>query len=210
MAEDPKYITRLMRIRCSMGTMDNYINVGTDHGVLAGAEQQPVLNANDHTKENIIHCGNCESDQNPERMFRKGLVSGLMGPAGLLLGELITDTLEDIGIMTCKCKPNTPVPWIFTNESNILEGAPALTMDSKIACRYGGVIGFVPLDQYPPEEPEAMAEQEESTEEAVPPDTVEAEVAAALEAAMKEIADTGEGGKEAVQRVEPFKESLHQ
>lgn len=193
MAGDPQYITRLMRIRCNKGTMDNYINVGTDHGVLAGAEQQPVLNANDHTEENIIHCGNCESDQNPERMFRKGLISGLMGPAGWLCGDLITDTLEDIGLMTCKCKPNTPVPWIFTNESNILEGAPALTIESKVACRYGGVIEFVPLDQYPPEEPEVMAE--ELTEETTPPDTVEAEVAAALEAAMKEIADTGEGGK---------------
>ena len=203
MADDPKYITRLMRIRCSKGTMDNYINVGTDHGVLAGAEQQPVLNANDHTEENIIHCGNCESDENPERMFRKGLASDLMESVGIFFGDLITDALEDMGIMTCKCKPNTPVPWIYTNESNILEGAPALTMESKVACRYGGVIEFVPLEQYPPEEPEAMAEQEEeATEEDVPPDTVKEEVAAALEAAMKAIADTGEGGKEAVQRAQ--------
>ncbi|MGN0304666.1 MAG: PAAR-like protein [Lachnospiraceae bacterium] len=166
MADDPKYITRLMRIRCSKGTMDNYINVGTDHGVLAGPDLLPVLNANDHTEENIIHCGNCESDENPERMFRKALVSSSMGVIGLLAGDMVTDFLEDVGIMTCKCKPNTPVPWLFTNEHNILEGAPALTMNSKVACRYGGIIEFVPLDEYPtelsaPQEPEAMAETAE-------------------------------------------------
>ncbi len=204
MADDPKYITRLMRIRCTKGTMDNYINVDVDHGVLAGAEQQPVLNANDHTEKNIIHCGNCESDENPERMFRKGLVSGLMGPLGFLLADSVTNFLEDVGIMTCKCKPNTPKPWLFTNEDNILEGAPALTMNSKLACRYGGTISFVPLDEYPPEEPAQMSE--EAGEEAgdTPPaeDVVGEALESALENAMAQIEATGEVGKEAVEKVQ--------
>ena len=38
MSDDLQYITRLMRIRCDKGTMDNYINVDRDHGVLAGGE----------------------------------------------------------------------------------------------------------------------------------------------------------------------------
>lgn len=146
MAGDSKYVTRLMKMRCSMGTMENYINCERDHGVLAGAEQQPVLNANDHTEKNIIHFGSCISDKNPERMFRKGLVGILLGPAEQLTGGAVTGLLETAGIMSCKCKPNTPTPWIFVNEDNILEGAPALTIDSKCACRYGGVIEFVDTD----------------------------------------------------------------
>lgn len=192
MAEDPKYITRLMRIRCDKGTMDNYINIETDHGVVAGADQQPVLNANDHTDKNIIHCGNCESDENPERMFRKAAVSALMGPAGFFIGDAVTDLLEDVGIMTCKCRPNTPVPWIFTNESNVLDGAPALTMDSKVACRYGGVIEFVPLEEYPEEmAEEAEGEGQTETEEAERENAAAAdsEAAAAVGAAMAAIGE---------------------
>lgn len=200
MAGDPKYITRLMRIRCSKGTMDNYINVGTDHGVLAGADQQPVLNANDHTKENLIHCGNCESDANPERMLKKKLVASLMGPAGLVAGDMLTAAMEKLGIMPCKCKPNTPLPWIFTNENNILEGAPALTMDSKIACRYGGVIEFVPLNEYPADEQETTPEPERK-EEIPEPDIVETEVAEAVRAAREEVAETEEGGENGRSRV---------
>ena len=204
MSDDLQYITRLMRIRCDKGTMDNYINVDRDHGVLAGGDLQPVLNANDHTKKNIIHCGNCESEENPERMFRKGLVAGLMGPVGFLAAGSVTDLLEDVGIMTCKCKPNTPQPWIFTNEDNILEGAPALTMKSKLACRYGGVISFVPLNEYPPEEPAEMAEEiVEETEEVPPAEDVVAEaVDAALEHAKTQIAETGAVGQMAVEKVQ--------
>lgn len=106
MTDDSKYVTRLMKIRCTKGTMENYINVGRDHGILVGADQQPLLNANDHTERSIIHCGNCESDENPERMFRKGLV-------GVVLGGVTAEILEGVGIMTCKCKPNTPLPWIM-------------------------------------------------------------------------------------------------
>lgn len=147
MADDPKYVTRLMRISCTKGTMENYINVGTDHGVLAGENQQPVLNANDHTEKNIIHFGSCTSDDNPERTFRKGLVGGLLGPVEWLTGGAVTDLLETTGIMTCKCKPNTPLPWNITNEENILDGAPTLTINSKCPCRYGGIIEFVDTDE---------------------------------------------------------------
>lgn len=138
---EPRYITRLMKMECSMGTVRNYINVGTDHGVLAGGncDAQPVMNANDHTPENIIHFGNCNSEKNPERALRKGLTTILMGPAGCGL----MNQLEEMGAVTYKCKPNTPRPWINANEDCIIEGAPALTMQSRLACRYGGEIKFV-------------------------------------------------------------------
>ena len=205
MSDDLQYITRLMRIRCDKGTMDNYINVDRDHGVLAGGDMQPVLNANDHTKKNIIHCGKCKSDGNPERMIRKDMViSGLTISGAFLSTDSLAEFLEDTGIITCNCKPNTPRPWIFTNEDNILEGAPALTMKSKLACRYGGVISFVPLDEYPPEEPAQMGEEiVEETEEAPSAQEVVAEAMNnALKNAVEQIAETGSVGQEAVGKVQ--------
>ena len=43
MSDDLQYITRLMRIRCDKGTMDNYINVDRDHGVLAGGRSAACI-----------------------------------------------------------------------------------------------------------------------------------------------------------------------
>lgn len=138
--DDQKYVTRLMRARCSKGTMENYLNVDIDHGIVVGADVQPLMNANDHVSgRHVIHFGCCESDQNPERMFRKALVGGF-------LGGFIADALEDVGIMTCKCKPNTPNPWQFVNDDSIVEGAPALMVCSTLTCRYGGVIEIVDPD----------------------------------------------------------------
>lgn len=37
--DEPRYITRLMKMECDMGTVKNYINVDKDHGVLAGGNE---------------------------------------------------------------------------------------------------------------------------------------------------------------------------
>lgn len=203
MSGNTQYVMRLYRARCKCGTLDNYLNIPRDHGILAGAEQQPLMNANDHTDKHVIHFGKCNSDHNPERMFRKGLVSGLMGPIGFLVGGAVTDFLEDVGIMTCNCKPNTPNPWIEVNEDNLIEGAPALLMESKLTCRYGGVITLVPFDEYPPEAPADAAA--ETPTEAPPPnalDTVNNAMAGALEDAMAAVASTGDAGAEASFKVQ--------
>ena len=34
-------------------------------------------------------------------------------------------------------------PWEFVNEKSIVDGAPALMIESKLACRYGGIISIV-------------------------------------------------------------------
>ncbi len=195
------YVHRLMRIRCSHGSIDNYINIPTDHGVLAGEDQQPLLNANDHIAgENVIHFGNCDSDENPERVFRKGLVGGLLG--GGLLGGLVSDLLEKTGIMSFKCTPKTDEVWEETNDRNILDGAPALLMKSCLTCRYGGNITLVPLDEYP-EEDESEEPEEQSAEEEEP-DYVKEETDAVLAAAMERIAAAGETGEQAVQESQMY------
>ena len=148
--DDQKYVTRLMRVQRAKGTMSNYLNVGVDHGVVVEADSQPLMNANDHVAgRHAIHFGCRESDHNPERMFRKALVGALMGG---LFGGIVANVLEAAGMLTRKCKPNTPNPRKFTNEKNIIEGAPALVFGRVLTCRYGGCIKLLPEDQYPPAE----------------------------------------------------------
>lgn len=204
--DDPKYITRLMKMECDKGTVKNYINVGTDHGVLAGGpcDAQPVMNANDHTSKNIIHLGKCKSELNPERKFREIMVKALMGPAGAFLTGPMLDKLEELGILTYQCRPNTPNPWIMTNEDCLLEGAPALTMNSQLACRYGGVITFVP-DTTPAADSVgkgSSAGQGSDKTTQLPKDVVNEAFNDAVTSAMGEIADLGEPGEKAVQKVE--------
>lgn len=203
------YVHRLMRIRCTHGSIDNYINLPTDHGVLAGEDQEPLLNANDHLAgKHIIHFGKCDSDENPERMFRKGLVGGLLGGlvggplAGALVGGLMSDALEKLGIMSFDCKPKTDEVWEETNDRNILEGAPAVLMKSCLTCRYGGIITLVPLDEYPQEKEGQGEEGETPTDEEH--DYVKEETDAVLAAAMERIASTGEPGQQAVQEAQMY------
>lgn len=195
------YVHRLMRIRCSHGSIDNYINIPTDHGVLAGEDQQPLLNANDHIAgKNVIHFGNCDSDENPERVFRKALVGGLLG--GGLLGGLASDLLEKTGIMSFKCTPKTDEVWEETNDRNILDGAPALLMKSCLTCRYGGNITLVPLEEYPEED--ESKETEEDAQKKEEKDIVKEETDAVLAAAMERIASTGDTGEQAVMEAQMY------
>ncbi len=41
------------------------------------------------------------------------------------------------------CTLATPFPWIYCNLDVLIEGAPILTNDSKLACACGGVISLV-------------------------------------------------------------------
>lgn len=204
--DEPKYITRLMKMECDKGTVKNYINVGTDHGVLAGGpcDAQPVMNANDHTSKNIIHLGKCKSELNPERKFREILIKTLMGPAGAFLTGPMLDRLEELGILTYPCRPNTPQPWIMTNEDCLLEGAPALTMNSQLACRYGGIITFVEesADASGGQAGGEGAGEGNGDETAVPKDVVNEAFNDAVASAMGEIADLGEPGEKAIEKVE--------
>ena len=133
-----KYVVRLMKGQCSCGSMANYLNIPEDHGVVFGAEEQPLLNANDHVSgENVIHFGTCSSNANPGNMARN------VGMALIPGGFLIKKISEKLGCTGCKCSPKTPLPWLETNEEYALEGAPILTTKSQLACLYGGVISIV-------------------------------------------------------------------
>ena len=151
---DQEYQIRLSYAKCSMGTMDNLINIKKDHGVVweKGDDMYPVLNANDfQPKDNIVHFGRCNSTANPgnsairpfswaRRLFSKlfGCFSGCDG---------------------CKCEPVTLTPWIDTSDGHFVEGTPALTNESICTCYYGGTIRFLTTE-------ELIAKQEEQEKEA--------------------------------------------
>lgn len=185
---DKNYVYRLMRAKCEYGSLENYLNVDVDHGVLALEEQEPLLNANDHTNKNVIHFGNCSSPDNTEMKFRKGMMTVLGGVTGFIMGEI----LEDVGIMATKCKPQTPIPWILGHKSNCLDGAPALTLQSELACKNGGAITLVPLDEYPDDDTENPPPNED-LENIPPPDTVVQDgINSALNEAFDKVLLTGE------------------
>ncbi len=90
--------------------------LSTDKGHGALFGGNPLMNANDHVVgTNITHFGEC----------------------AIL-------TAKANGFPT-KCKPLLPTPWINVNKSYLIEGAPALTMDSLLTCYHFGVISITSL-----------------------------------------------------------------
>lgn len=147
-AHGPMYVTRGMKAMCNCGTAPkgNYLNIVEDHGVVVGPDQQPLLNANDHTTDTVIGFGNCKSGANPKNQLQKGIMSALFGGSPLAIivtavtGKGVGDILADIGLISCKCEPDTPQVWQNCDEEHILDGAPVLTKDSFLSCRNGGII----------------------------------------------------------------------
>lgn len=60
---DKKYVVMHTKLKCDKGCIENYLNVGTDHGVfktLEDGSKVPIMNANDMvTKVNISQFGKC-------------------------------------------------------------------------------------------------------------------------------------------------------
>lgn len=141
---EKSYVTRLRKAKCNLGTMENYLNVKTDHGIIwekscdpgdACDNLQPFMNANDmQPDDNIVHFGRCNSSENPGNKFdMEELIIGSMIPGSTLIKHLI-------GCGGCKCRPMTLKCWVNVDDAHMIEGAPSLTDDSVLFCRYGGII----------------------------------------------------------------------
>ncbi len=135
------YSCRLLVVKCSYGTQENYLNVKTDHGIIcrntgqgSNSELCPFMNANDHIAgENIIHFGRCKSPYN--KIF--SLDSKRIGQIG--------DVVDGIGIaLDCNegyiCEPQTDIAWKKVSDKTFIEGVPAITDASELTCYYGGII----------------------------------------------------------------------
>lgn len=193
-AHGPMYVTRGMKAMCNCGTAPkgNYLNIVVDHGVVVGPEQQPLLNANDHTTDTVIGFGNCKSGANPKNQLQKGIMSALFGGSPLAIivtavtGKGVGDILADIGLISCKCEPDTPQVWQNCDEEHILDGAPVLTKDSFLSCRNGGIITIMEEETDQGIAVSATGgEAAETTEESV--DVVDNRAQEALAAAMEKI-----------------------
>lgn len=152
------YIVYGMRAKCTCGNMENYITTQKSHGVLF--KEQPVMNANDHVKGvNLTHFGDCSSQElydnkmkEIEEEYAAEEDDNIFDWLGKGIGEFFSKAGTELEMLVSpKCELDTPTPWIFTNEEHLIEGAPALTIDSQCACRHGGVISII----MPEEEPEA-------------------------------------------------------
>jgi len=108
------------------------LNAKHDHGVYFHDFESPMLNANDHIKdENISTFGRCMSNDNPRGYIASMLlISPLMGPF----------IRQAIG---CVCDPVTLVPWVYVDDDYFIDGAPALTIESELPCLWGGSIKIV-------------------------------------------------------------------
>lgn len=146
------YVVYGMRARCSEGTMDNYISTDTGHGVVY--QGCPLLNANDHTAQvNLTHFGDCNSKKiyedakkQADEKYAAEEGEGFFSKAAKWVAKTATKALISAKehFFFHKCELDTPLPWIFVNEEHMIDGAPALTVDSQCACRYGGIITIVP------------------------------------------------------------------
>lgn len=178
MSEEKKdYVVYGMRAKCSEGTMENYISTDVGHGVTY--QGQPLLNANDHTAQvNLTHFGDCNSKKiyedakkQADEKYKADADDGFFAKAGKWIAKTVTKAAINVQehLMFHKCELDTPLPWMFCNEEHMIDGAPALTLESQCPCRRGGVITIVPVV-----EEETAIEAEESAEE--------------VEAATKEVA----------------------
>lgn len=134
-----KYVTRLMKVKCSCGSMENYLNIPKDHGVIFSSPDSPVMNANDHEPDkNIVHFGRCNSSMNPRNaaMNTVSAISSVM-PCSVLGSTILKNLKDKAG---CKCKPMTITPWNNVKEGYATDGAPAITTESTLTCYYGGFI----------------------------------------------------------------------
>lgn len=162
--EGKKYVTHGMYAECSMGTMKNYLNTDVGHGVVY--QGQPLLNANDHAPQiNLTHFGDCNSkmiyeeakkqldekykaEEGDNFLERAGkAIAGSVAKAAVTAQEYLTVN---------KCQLDTPLPWRFCNEEHMIDGAPALTMDSVCPCKFGGIISIVDMTETETEPKMAM------------------------------------------------------
>ena len=137
------------------------------HGVVY--QGQPVLNANDHEKGvNLTHFGDCNSKKIYEEAKKEidetykaeegdGFFTRL--GKGIVKANMKTEIFVQENLMFHKCELDTPLPWIFTSKDHMIDGAPALTMESQCACRYGGIITIVAEE----EEPDSFEQEKEAT-----------------------------------------------
>ncbi|MBQ3164393.1 MAG: DUF4280 domain-containing protein [Lachnospiraceae bacterium] len=146
--ENKVYTCRLAKAKCDKGTMSNYLNVKTDHGIVwektcdpgkTNDDKQPFMNACDYKEgDNVVHFGRCNSDTNP---------GNKVDLEEILFGPVVTLAKDLIGCGGCKCKPILIDVWENVDKTHLVGGVPALTQESTLYCRNGGTITIMTQEE---------------------------------------------------------------
>lgn len=204
------YVVYGMKAKCSEGTMENYLTTDVGHGVTY--QGQPLLNANDHTKQvNLTHFGDCnskkiyeEAKKQADEKYKADAGDGFFAKAGKWLAKTVTKAVINVQehLMFHKCELDTPLPWMFANDEHMIDGAPALTIESQCPCRLGGIITIVPVVSESEEIGTAAEETGEAEKNAVTATTetvmLETALAAAPTLTVSEVSK--DGGKKAAKK----------
>jgi hypothetical protein len=124
MSDGGNYIVRGAEMKCTKGTHKRKINLPLGHGAYVNG--YPLMNKKDKVQnKNIKYFGICKHG------CHEGEDIYLIGENGKQLppGK--------------KCCVKILGDWMKTKDDILIEGEPALTVDSKIICKYGGTISFV-------------------------------------------------------------------
>lgn len=161
--QEKQFVRRLMCAVCSEGNIEyQYLNLPKDHGVYFQNVDLPLMNANDHDSgKHILQFGRCTSTKNPENLLDT-LMSSTSNPLIKWVDEAVDKVQGALGCDGCKCKPMILNSWQDGDEANRLDGAPAITSESKVYCMYGGIITIKEVQE------SADSEEQEGTEDQEP------------------------------------------
>lgn len=108
-------------MRCSFGAAPSALNVLPVNRVTAGG--MPAATIMDHVPMvNILPFDMCSSPANPA--IAAGTAAALGAPTAM------------------PCVPVTPAPWLPGKPAVVIGASPALTLDCKLTCIWGGMIEF--------------------------------------------------------------------
>lgn len=160
--QEKRFAYRIMCAECDHGNMEQFLNLPKDHGVYFQNVDQPLMNANDHDSgKHILQFGRCTSPKNPEN-WGDTLMSSI--PGLKWVDEQINKVQNALGCDGCKCKPMVLNSWKDGDEANRLDGAPAITNESKAYCLYGGIITIKEMEESTDSGEEASGESQEPQE----------------------------------------------
>lgn len=118
-----RYVVRGATMVCSCGSHGRKINLPVCHG--SYINNKPMMNKNDWKPlVNIPEFGVCSSPTNPNTA------------KVTLVGE------DGNPVAGAPCTPAILSCWQNAKEDTIIDGAAALTTDSKLICSLGGIITF--------------------------------------------------------------------
>lgn len=118
----PNHVCNLATTTCTFGMAPAKLMVMPKNRVFT--DNQPAANIMDNIPfVNILPFGSCMSPSNP---------------------TVAAATAAALGVLTpMPCVPVIPGPWAPGSPTIPLSGPPALNMNSKLACAWGGMIAIV-------------------------------------------------------------------